>query len=271
MPGGDATGVLHLDSPSIQLPSTTNFARLRFLHYIASEADFDGGNLKIRVNGGPWQQIQTGDFSFNPYNVQLLPPGPVNAPTNTNPMAGEAAFSGTDNGKAKAGSWGYSLVNLARFARAGDTVQLRWDFGSDCATGRLGWFVDDVEVVSCTPVVPVASIADITIKEGNATHDVAIPVKLSAATIETVRVSFVVRPGTAIEGADYMPISGGVLTFPRGTTTANVILTIKGDIVPEPDETLTITLTGASKATLDADRRDGVVTIANDDTTPGKP
>ncbi|HZA49400.1 MAG TPA: M4 family metallopeptidase, partial [Myxococcaceae bacterium] len=260
-PGADATGVTHLDSPVIRLPATTHFARLRFQHYVATEAQFDGGNLKVRVNGGPWQQILAGDFSFNPYNLLLL----TADENNSNPMAGEQAFSGTDNGKAAGGSWAYSLVNLARFARGGDTVQLRWDFGTDCADGALGWFVDDVSVASCTPVVPTVSVADITIEEGNDNRAVGIPVRLSAATVETVRVSFTVHAGTATEGADYLPIAGGVLTFPRGVTTANVVLTLKGDTVPEPSETLTIRLTGAANATLAADR-DGVVTIANDDT-----
>lgn len=260
--GEDATAVLHLDSPLITLPAATNFPRLRFRHYVATEPDFDGGNLKVRVNGGPWQQILAGDFSFNPYNDVLF----TEDDHNSNPLAGEQAFSGTNAGAAKAGSWGYSLVNLARYARAGDVIQLRWDFGSDCAVGRIGWYVDDVDVVSCTPIVPAASVADVKFTEGNTQRQVAIPVALSAATLATVRVGFTVQQGTATAGGDYLPLEGGVLTFGAGARMANIVVTLRGDTVQEPSETFLVRLTGASGATIGDG--EAVITIEDDDVTP---
>ena len=43
--------MLHLTSPKITIPANTTNPRLTFEHWVASEAGFDGGNLKISVNG----------------------------------------------------------------------------------------------------------------------------------------------------------------------------------------------------------------------------
>jgi hypothetical protein len=67
---------------------------------------------------------------------------------NTNPLAGQPAFSGTDGG-AVDGTWGRSIVNLAPYAQSKDEVQLRFDIGNDGCTGRFGWYVDDLQVYHC--------------------------------------------------------------------------------------------------------------------------
>jgi hypothetical protein len=143
-PGGDESAVLHLDSPRITIPSSVKSPMLTFKHWVATEAAWDGGNVKISVNGGPWQLVQPGDFIFNPYNMTLA----TAAQGNTNPIAGEPAFSGTDGGSVD-GSWGRSIVNLAPYAKPKDKIQLRFDIGNDGCTGNVGWFVDDVMVYQC--------------------------------------------------------------------------------------------------------------------------
>ena len=67
---------------------------------------------------------------------------------NTNPIAGEPAFSGTDGGSVD-GSWGRSIVNLAPYAKPKDKIRLRFDIGNDGCSGNIGWFVDDVTVYQC--------------------------------------------------------------------------------------------------------------------------
>ncbi|HET7145206.1 MAG TPA: hypothetical protein VFI68_14400, partial [Anaerolineales bacterium] len=68
---------------------------------------------------------------------------------NTNPLAGQAAFTGTDGGSV-GGSWGQSQINLVAFGVVpGDTIRLRYDFGMDGCTGIDGWYVDDVKVSAC--------------------------------------------------------------------------------------------------------------------------
>jgi Zn-dependent metalloprotease len=140
-PGGDESGVLHLASPAIALPASLSTPVLTFDHYITSEFGFDGGNLRISVDGGAWTLVPTADYTFNAYNTTLV----TAAAGNTDPLAGQTAFSGTDGGIVQ-GSWGQSQVRLSS-SLAGHTVQLRWDFGTDGCTGALyGWFVDDVRL-----------------------------------------------------------------------------------------------------------------------------
>jgi Zn-dependent metalloprotease len=143
-PGGDESGVLHLVSPKITIPASVSAPRLTFDHWVGTEAGFDGGNLKISVNDGPWVLIQPADFIYNPYNTTLA----TAAQGNTNPMAGERAFSGSDGG-AVDGSWGRSIVNLAPYVQPKDKVKLRFDLGTDGCGGTFGWYLDDVMVYKC--------------------------------------------------------------------------------------------------------------------------
>ena len=145
-PGGDQSGVMQLDSPEVTLPAGTTAPRLTFDHWIATEAGYDGGNVKISVNGGAWQLVKAADFIYNPYNTTLT----TAAGGNTNPMAGQPAFSGS-NPAVPTGSWGRSIVNLAPYAVSGDKVRLRFEMGTDGCGGTYGWYLDDVAVYSCTP------------------------------------------------------------------------------------------------------------------------
>ncbi len=133
----DQSGVVHLDSPAITLPDGTRPVMV-FDHYLATEKRVDGGNLKISVNGGPFVVVPSSAFLFNPYNDVLRP-----APSNDNPMAGEEAFVGTD-ATTHRGSWGQSQVHLGDLVRGGDTIVLRFDFGTDGCSGQDGWYVDNV-------------------------------------------------------------------------------------------------------------------------------
>ncbi|HET6547788.1 MAG TPA: M4 family metallopeptidase [Solirubrobacter sp.] len=145
----DRSGVMHLTSPAIRLPVTKILAsRLSFRHYVATEPGYDGGNLKISVNGGAFELVPASALLFNAYNAQLL----TEADDNTNPLAGQPAFSGSDGGELK-GSWALSQVDLSALGvEAGDTVQLRFDMGTDGCTGLDGWYIDDVQVTTCTAV-----------------------------------------------------------------------------------------------------------------------
>ena len=74
-PGGDESGVLHLDSPAITLPEGVTAPLLTFDHWVSTEAGWDGGNLKISVNGGLWTPVAPADYSFNSYNAALFTAG----------------------------------------------------------------------------------------------------------------------------------------------------------------------------------------------------
>jgi len=136
----DQSGVTHLDSPVITLPLGSR-PFLLFDHYVATEERVDGGNLKISVNGGAFELVPADAFLFNAYNDELRA-----AQWNDNPLAGEAAFVGTDATTYR-GSWGRSHVDLSARAGAGDTIVLRFDFGTDGCEGQDGWYIDNVKIV----------------------------------------------------------------------------------------------------------------------------
>jgi Zn-dependent metalloprotease len=141
-PGSDdQSGMMSLTSPPIAL--SAGGLHLSFYHYVATEPQVDGGNLRLSVNGGPFTAVPGSMFTFNPYNDTLL----SSDSGNTNPMAGQAAFTGADGGQVT-GSWGQSQVDLGTLAGAGNAIRLRFDFGVDGCNGLHGWYLDDVSV--CT-------------------------------------------------------------------------------------------------------------------------
>ena len=261
----DQSGVLHLDSPVVSVPNDVVAPRLTFDHWVSTETDFDGGNLQVSTNGGPWQLVQPGDFTFNSYNTTLA----TAAAGNTNPLAGQPAFSGTDGGVVT-GSWGRSHVNLAPYVGAGQSFRLRWNLGTDGCGGLYGWYVDDVTVYSCSSSsgVPIVSINDVAVAEGNQGQtDAVFTVSLSNASNEPVKVKYKVMPGTAQPTSDYLtvgtPRSGGEVVIPPLTTTAEIKVQIVGNTRKEPDETYFVVLEKPEGATIGDGTGNG--TIVNDD------
>ena len=145
--------MLYLESPTIAIPAGTSDPWVAFDHWVATETDsvgnWDGGNVKISVGGGAsWTLVPTGAFTFNPYNANLSSVGAGN----TNPLAGESAFTGSDGG-AVTGSWVQSQIDLTGLAAAGDSIRLLLEMGLDGCNGLVGWYVDDFCVYSC-PCLP---------------------------------------------------------------------------------------------------------------------
>ena len=144
--GGNEAGLQRLESPEFAVPADAASPMLTFDHWVATEVGYDGGNLKISVNGGAWALVKGSDFVYNPYNMTLI----TAAGGNDNPLAGQAAFSGGDGGSVS-GSWGRSIVNLGPYAMGNDTVKLRFEMSNDGCGGTIGWYLDDVMVYRCTP------------------------------------------------------------------------------------------------------------------------
>lgn len=162
-------GVLFLESPGIALAGGVDAPRLAFDHWVATEAEWDGGNVKLSVNGGPWTLVPAAAFVFNPYTKTLR--------QGDNPLAGEPAFTGTDGGKLS-GSWGQSQVDLAGLATGGDSIRLRFEMGLDGCNGVTGWYVDDVRLFSCAACSASDWYAD---EDGDAYGDAAVSVAACAA------------------------------------------------------------------------------------------
>jgi hypothetical protein len=129
-------GGTDLTSPSI--PITAPAATVSFRNRFDTEAGWDGGALEISIGAGVFQDIIAagGRFVENGYNSTL------GVGTN-NPLNGRAAWSGNSNGYIT------TTVQLPA-AAAGQTVRLKWRFGSDNNTvgegPNPGWYIDDVKV-----------------------------------------------------------------------------------------------------------------------------
>ncbi|HEX6025612.1 MAG TPA: Calx-beta domain-containing protein [Solirubrobacter sp.] len=115
------------------------------------------------------------------------------------------------------------------------------------------------------PVVsppPMVSVADASATEGS---ELDFAVTLSAAVADPVTVTASTSGGSAQSGTDFTAKSEPV-TIPAGSTAASFKVPTTQDALDEPDETMTVTLSDASGATI----ADGTATgtIVDDDPTP---
>ncbi|TQL66750.1 Zn-dependent metalloprotease [Nocardioides albertanoniae] len=139
-PAGDITSRNGLISPEITVPAGLT-PRFTFDHSVRTESTWDGGNVKVSVNGGDFALVDQAAYLFNA-------PGGTMA-DGSGYLQGEAAWTGTDGGSFT-GQWGTTIVDLDAIANAGDTVQFRFDMARDGCNGVEGWAVDNVSVSYCT-------------------------------------------------------------------------------------------------------------------------
>ena len=114
---------------------------------------------------------------------------------------------------------------------------------------------------------PELSIADASVTEGDSgiSATLTFTVTLDPAATLPVTVDWETADGTATAGTDYTA-ANGTLTFKAGDASQTVTVTVTGDDTDEPNETLTVTLSNESGATL-ADAT-GTGTITDDDGPP---
>ncbi len=122
-----------LETPPLDL-SGYQHAALTFWHWYHNEfssgALWDGGNVKISVDGGPFEILYPKggyDGFIDPYNTFL----------GLQPAFGGAAHNGN--------YWHQEFFDLTPFANR--TVVIRFEFGSDSNTNEPGWYIDDVQIV----------------------------------------------------------------------------------------------------------------------------
>jgi hypothetical protein len=155
------------------------------------------------------------------------------------------------------------LVNLYGAIPAGSPAQNQADPALAAAEDILGRTraTPDLGAFEVTPVT--LGIEDVTVSEGNVgSTNAALAVRLSTATNSVVTVNWATANGTAQAGADYTAASG-TLTFPIGSTSQTASVAVLGDVLPEPNETFLVNLSGATNATI-ADAQ-GVGTILDDE------
>ena len=96
---------------------------------------------------------------------------------------------------------------------------------------------------------PAIAISDATVQEAEGAV-LVFTATLSHASSRTVTVDYATQDGTAQAGSDYTAASG-TLTFNAGDTSQTVQVTVLTDSEDESQETLTLTLSNPSQATLD--------------------
>ncbi|CAM2066285.1 M4 family metallopeptidase [Sulfidibacter corallicola] len=142
----DESGMVSLLSPVIAVPETGD-VWLSFEHYFSTEKEFDGGNVKIRADNGDFVLIPSDAFAFNGYS------GALSTNRNQNPLSGQQAFHGINEGVVTGGTWGTSLANLSALLQGATRFQLRFDFGMDTCVGDDGWYLNSVRVFQCVQEV----------------------------------------------------------------------------------------------------------------------
>ena len=149
------------------------------------------------------------------------------------------------------------------------TVTLSAPTNATLATASaVGTITNDDTAVVVTP--PAISIANASVTEGNSgTANLAFTISLSKASATAVTVNYATSNGTATAGTDYSAASGTV-TFAPGVLSQQVNVAVTGDTAVESAETLTVTLSNPSGATLAT--ASAIGTILTDDAavvTPG--
>ena len=153
-------GIIRLESPVINFPVfTTGKYEMAFNHYVATEAQWDGGNIKYSLNGGAWVILPKSAFSQNGYNRNLN-----GTSQNDNPMKGQPSFSGTDGGSL-GGSWGQSVIDLSKIGVvSGANIKFSFEMGTDGCNGNDGWYLDEIYVYNCDN--PLMAVSNSSLKNG---------------------------------------------------------------------------------------------------------
>jgi len=95
---------------------------------------------------------------------------------------------------------------------------------------------------------------------------VNLEVSIAAASSKNITVGYAVTGGTATSGVDYI-LASGTATITAGQTTTNISLTVINDTLKESNETVIVTLSTPSNATLGTNTAH-TYTITDNDTFP---
>jgi len=111
---------------------------------------------------------------------------------------------------------------------------------------------------------PTLTISDVTTSDESAAN-AEVTVTLSPASGLSATVDYATSNGTATAGSDYTSTSG-TLTFTAGQTSKTINVPILADSADENNETITLTLSNAVRATISDST--STITITDDDSAP---
>lgn len=127
---------------SLTTPTYTVFsnrASFSFWHWYEMQGRFDGGNVKVSINGGAFQTIQPTD-SFPQASIYN---------GFGNPLGGQPGYSSTTGT-----TWSKVNFDLTGIATEGNTIAVRFDFGADNSIQYRGWYVDDFSSEGFGTLIP---------------------------------------------------------------------------------------------------------------------
>ncbi len=134
-----------LISPAIVVPQAGE-VQLTFSHRYSFEAgQWDGGQVRISVNGGAFTAVPAANFTQNGYNGTVLP-------NSQSSLAGQSAF--TENSPDFGNTKVTSIATLGSF-KAGDSIQVAFLAANDTNTrGQFqpNWEIDSITVTSLSTV-----------------------------------------------------------------------------------------------------------------------
>lgn len=119
------------------------------------------------------------------------------------------------------------------------------------ATGRELW--------ALPLTTPALSIAGTHAIEGDSgTSLMHLPVSLTPAAKQAVTVDYLTSDGTARAGSDY-DAAAGTITFAPGETARTIDVSVRGDVTPENNETVMVTLRNANGAVITNPEAFGII------------
>ncbi len=140
-------------------------------------------------------------------------------------------------------------------------------------TDYAGEMAEDVAVtVNDDDGAPTLSINNPSVEEGDsATATLTFTVRLTPRSEKVVTVAYAdAGSGSAASVTDYAAFNAGTITFSPGDTSKTVPVTVNGDLIDEPDETVVVRLSSPTNARLTGGENtlDGTGTITDNDPTP---
>jgi|GEM_PF-535218 len=118
-----------LTTPVIDISGASGKLVCEYYQWFYSEGYFDGGNIKVSVDGSNWDII---DPDYPAYNEDAFSSGNAGVPN-------ERGYTGN------LGGWSKVKIDLSSYT-GNNNLYIRWHFGSDGSVAYDGWYVDDVRI-----------------------------------------------------------------------------------------------------------------------------
>jgi hypothetical protein len=208
----------YLTSPAFVLAPTTS--RLTFRHLYDTESGYDGGVLEIGVGSTFTDVLAAGGVFLQGGYVSTISTG------FSNPIGGRQAWNGNSS------AYITTIVDLPS-SLYGQSISLRWRFGTDISVSDVGWRVDTINLIS-PPSPPTQDFGDapapfpVTTAENGPRHTSG---ALRLGTLADVESDGSHSPDATFDGADEDGVGFATGLDPGQTETVNVTSSQAGGLL----------------------------------------